>query len=389
MPVTSTNYLLTLPDDIYMNKITNHQLYRLIMAHFLELIREPAILFWGILFPILMAWGLGLAFTKKADITRRAVVIRTEIAAQQPDSSKIYNFLHRNEQYANRQFTVTLKSEKLGNTHLLFIESTKDSAITLLKKGTALLIVEDCGTDVKYHFDPANAEAQAAFMQISSIVNHGINFYDSEQAEIKPITLTGMRYIDFLVPGLMAMGIMMSCTWGITYSLIERRSKKLLRRMVATPMKKSYFLMALMSARFTMNVAEAAILLLFGWMAFGITIQGSILAFGLIFITSNMAFTGISVLVSSHTSSTEVGNGIINAITTPMMVLSGVFFSYQNFPEWSQPVIKNLPLTMAVDTMRSIFNEGAGLAQTIVPAMILGITGIVCFTVGLKIFKWY
>jgi ABC-type multidrug transport system permease subunit len=212
---------------------------------------------------------------------------------------------------------------------------------------------------------------------------------DGNNAEIKPLTITGTRYIDFLVPGLITMGVMMSTMWGLSYGLIEKRSKKLLRRLVATPMKKSHFLIALITVRVAMNFFEAMALLIFGIIAFKMTIQGSIPAMILLFLAGNIAFAGIAVLASSHTSNTEVGNGIINFVVMPMMILSGIFFSYQNFPDWSIPVIQMFPLTMLTDGIRSIFNEGAGFPEVALPVLILTATGVIFFGAGLKIFKWH
>ena len=140
--------------------------------------------------------------------------------------------------------------------------------------------------------------------------------------------------------------------------------------MVATPMKKSNFLLALITARFAMNVMEAVLLCTFAWLYFGIEIQGSWPALILVFLAGNIAFSGISVLTSSHTANPEVGNGIINAIVTPMMVVSGVFFSYHNFPDWALPVIRYLPLTMIADSFRSIFNEGGRFTGCVVRSII-------------------
>ena len=159
--------------------------------------------------------------------------------------------------------------------------------------------------------------------------------------------------------------------------------------MVATPMKKSNLLVALITARFFMNAVEAILLFFFAWLYFGIHIQGSISALIIIFIAGNIAFAGISVLISSHTSNPEIGNGLINALVTPMMVVSGIFFSYQHFPDWTLPVIRLLPLTMLADGVRSIFNEGAGMMQIWKETLLLTATGVVTFVIGLKIFKWY
>ena len=138
-----------------------------------------------------------------------------------------------------------------------------------------------------------------------------------------------------------------------------------------------------------MNFIEAGLLFLFSYLVFGITIQGSIPALILIFIAGNVSFAGISILTSSRTANPEVGNGLINAIATPMIVLSGIFFSYHNFPAWAIGFIKILPLTVLADGIRSIFIEGAGLPDIVIPFIALMVTGIICFYIGLRFFRWY
>jgi ABC-2 type transport system permease protein len=234
-----------------------------------------------------------------------------------------------------------------------------------------------------------NPDAQLTYLKLRSIFGAGETNPVTTDAEIKPLTVTGTRYIDFLVPGLITMGVMMSCMWGISYGIIEKRSKKLLRRLVATPMKKSHFLIALITVRITMNFIESFVLFVFALFAFKMKIQGDITALIIMFLAGNIAFAGIAVFVSSNTSNTEVGNGLINFVVFPMMVLSGIFFSYQNFPDWSLPVISKLPLTMLTDGIRSIFNEGAGYHEVAFPILILILTGVAFFTAGLKIFKWH
>jgi ABC-2 type transport system permease protein len=242
---------------------------------------------------------------------------------------------------------------------------------------------------VEYHFDPMNADAELIYLKLSNIIGKGELHKVSNNSVIRPLTVQGTRYIDFLVPGLITMGVMMSSMWGISYGIIEKRSKKLLRRLVATPMKKSHFLIALITVRISMNFIESLILFLFSLIAFKMTIQGDISALILTFLAGNIAFAGIAVFVSSHTSNTEVGNGLINSIVFPMMILSGIFFSYQNFPEWSLPVIKTLPLTILTDGIRSVFNEGAGYNELVKPILILTGTGVLFFSIGMKIFKWH
>jgi ABC-type multidrug transport system, permease component len=380
-----------------MNRLIRfNQLWQLISALFLEIVREPGVLFWGILFPILMSLGLGLAFTKKADVIRKVAVINiNESLTSGSENSVVAGFLQKNceKNVSGKpdtwQWKYTIRDEKLGNSVFLFYKMKWDEAVKFLKRGTINVLLLGINDSVEYHFDPMNSDAQLTYLKLSSIVGKGAVQAVQSNTEIKPLTVTGTRYIDFLVPGLITMGVMMSSMWGISYGIIEKRSKKLLRRLVATPMKKSHFLIALITVRITMNFIESLVLFLFALFAFKMTIQGSISALILMFLAGNIAFAGIAVFVSSHTSNTEVGNGLINFVVFPLMILSGIFFSYQNFPEWSLPVIKNLPLTMLTDGIRSIFNEGAGYHDIALPILILLAVGILFFSVGLKIFKWH
>ena len=380
-----------------MNRLVRfNQLWQLISALFREIIREPGVLFWGILFPILMSLGLGLAFTKKSDVIRKVAIINiSDNSPMGSETSIVADFLQNNCEKNGSvgsglwQWKYTIKDEKLGNSVFLFYNMKWDEAIRFLKRGTINVLLLGKNDSIEYHFDPMNPDAQLTYLKLSTIVGKGATQPVESSFEIRPLTVTGTRYIDFLVPGLIAMGVMMSSMWGISYGIIEKRSKKLLRRLVATPMKKSHFLIALIAVRIFMNFIESLVLFLFALIAFKMTIQGNISALILMFLAGNIAFAGIAVFVSSHTSNTEVGNGLINFVVFPMMVLSGILFSYQNFPDWSLPVIKNLPLTMLTDGIRSIFNEGAGYNEVMLPIIILLAIGTLFFSVGLKIFKWH
>ncbi|MCX6229805.1 MAG: ABC transporter permease [Bacteroidia bacterium] len=371
-----------------MNKITNHQLYRLVVAHFAEIIREPAVIFWGVIFPILMAWGLGIAFTQKTGVHAKIAIVRTEQTID-GRKSKLFAGLTENGIKKDSSYLVTLKNEKLGDAQLNYFETSSSNAYRLLKKGKVSVIIEDSNRGSKYSFDPSSQDAKAAYQLAADFEQNGTKSYAKMQESIVPLTLKGSRYVDFLIPGLLGMGIMMACCWGISYTIIDRRSKKLLRRMVATPMRKTNLLIALITARFFMNLAEAILLFIFAWIYFDVTIQGSVSALILLFMAGNIAFSGIAILISSRTASSEVGNGMINAIVTPMMVVSGVFFSYHNFPDWAVSVIQYLPLSMIADGFRTIFNEGGTFVDVWREAVILASVGVSTFVIGIKTFKWY
>lgn len=238
---------------------------------------------------------------------------------------------------------------------------------------------------MQYFYDPRNPDAMNTHLLLDKLFSK----VPVNAAELKAINTSGNRYIDFLIPGLLAMGIMNSCMWGIGYNLIEYRMKKLLRRMIATPMKKSHFLIAGFIFRTGICLLEAVTLIGFAIIFFGIEVQGSWLAFTLLFLAGILCFSGIAIITASRAQSTQVGNGIMNAVILPMTILSGIFFSYHNFPEWAQVVIKYLPLTMLADNIRAVFIEGAGLEAALFPVCFLSAVGILCYAVGLKIFKWY
>ncbi len=379
-----------------MKNITNHQLYQMITANIKELVREPGVLFWGIVFPILMSLGLGVAFTKKKETVTSVAVIGKNHLIRQPDSASLIEVLLRTNKAPieiTRDGKITrrlvIPDEKLGNSTFIFCDLSWQQAMVSLKRGNLSMVVDEKGGALQYHFDPMNPDAQLSYLKLSKLFgNQGVMLKPAGD-DIEPLTVTGTRYIDFLVPGLIAMGVMMSSMWGVTYNIIERRSKKLLRRMVATPMKRSNFLMALILVRTLMNFVEAGLLFLVASLVFGITIQGSIPALFVLFIAGNISFSGIAILLSCNTAKTEIGNGLINAVSMPMMVLSGVFFSYHNFPEWSIPTIQKFPLTMFADGIRSIVIEGAGFTEVGIPILILSISGALMFMAGLKLFRWH
>jgi ABC-2 type transport system permease protein len=379
-----------------MNRIFNwRQLKTLTLANFKEMLREPGVLFWGIVFPILMSLGLGIAFNTKSDVIRKIGIIGNTDSIFKDTSLLIHKFLavktikSYNEKEKTDNYLFRIENKKLGNTNFHFRILTWNDAVMELKRGKISLVMEEKNDSVNYLFDPANPDAQLTYIRLSQIFGSRDFVSDENDVNIKPLTLEGTRYVDFLVPGLIAMGIMMSIMWGVSYTIIERRSKKLLRRMVSSPMKKSHFLISIIAVRVCMNFIEGCLIFFFAFLVFGIRIQGSLPALLLVFISGNIMFSGLAVFISSKTSKTEIGNALINLVVMPMMLLSGIFFSYHNFPDWMITVIQKLPLTMVADDIRSIFIEGAGIAQIATHCLILCLGGIIFFTAGIRIFKWY
>jgi ABC-type multidrug transport system permease subunit len=341
-------------------------LYQLILVQFKSFFREPAIIFWAILFPIIMAWVLGLAFSKKGE-NLRTVFITSETVITKLEGEQVF------------------ASETGTPFRIRFIKANTEDAIRAIKRGVIALYIEPKGDSLVYHFDPSNPDAQLLHL----IIERELSNAATTRASVMPLETKGTRYIDFLIPGLIGLGIMNSCLWGIGWNLIETRMKKLLRRMVATPMKKTVFLGALMITRVILGGIETLLLFAFAYFYFGTEITGSFVAFVIVFLAGVLAFSGIAILTASRTAKSEIGNGLINAVTLTMTILSGIFFNYHNFPDWAISFIQVLPLTILADSIRAIFIEGAGMQDVMKAIIVLSITGLVTFTLGLKVFKWY
>lgn len=358
----------------------------LVALEFKEFFREPEIIFWAFVLPILLAWLLGIAIGSSNGLRRNVALIA--------DSE---------ECIASWQSWIDSVRAGLGNVHsqvprgsgrassdenIQFFILSEEDAARALKEGSVFMLVDRVpgGSSVRFSFDPRNEQANMTFLMIDRAL-HGADPVDT--SIVRPLTLQGTRYIDFLVPGLLAMDIMSSAMWGIGWALIEIRIKKLLRRMAATPMSKSMFLCSHFVTRLLVNSVEFIALFIFAHLYFGVRIQGSIAALAAVFVAGNAAFAGIAIFVSSRTANPRVGNGLINAVTFPMTLLSGVFFSYKQFPAWVQPIVKILPLTALTDSMRTVFNGGAGFSDVAFPIGVLAAIGLLFFSLGMRIYRWY
>lgn len=355
-------------------------LWQLIIAQLKEWMREPGSVFWSFAFPLLMIVAFGIAFSERQEIVKDAAMVK------QPGDT-VFEEIIENGKLKDSVYTMRFENENTLDIVYHFRKASWDEAIIMAKRGKVDLILSQEDGAVSYHYDPLNPEAELIQMQLAEFFDKG--HIGGSKENVQFLSAQGTRYIDFLVPGLITMGIMMSIMWGVSYALIEKRSKKLLRRMVATPMKKSYFLLSQIITRLMLTMTEAAVILWFASMLFNVQIQGSVPGLILLFLAGNFCFMGIAILISSRTANTQVGNGLISFITMPMMILSGIFFSYQNFPDWAVAAIRVLPLTKFTDEVRAVVNEGATFAQILDGFSVLTIAGIILFFTGLKVYKWY
>ena len=201
-------------------------------------------------------------------------------------------------------------------------------------------------------------------------------------------TEPGSRYIDFLIPGLLGMNLMNSGMWGVGFALVDMRQRKLLKRFVATPMRRSDFLLALTSSRLVLMLVESALLLGFGVLVFHMRVMGSLLTIVLIGAIGAVSFGGLGLLTASRAQKIESVSGLINLVMMPMWIFSGVFFSYERFPAAVHPFIKVLPLTALNDALRAPSLKAPLSPRNPDACWCFVLWGGISFLLALRWFRW-
>jgi ABC-2 type transport system permease protein len=244
------------------------------------------------------------------------------------------------------------------------------------------------GNPVEYRFDPTRPESVLARGRVDDAIQRAAGRADPVAVRETLSTEPGARYIDFLIPGLLGMNIMSGGMWGVGFVLVDMRSRKLLKRLVATPMRRTHFLGAMLGSRMLLVFLEMLLLLAFGRFFFGMVVQGGLLLIALLALLGAFGFAGLGLLVASRAQKTETVTGLMNLVMLPMFVLSGVFFSAERFPAVLQPFVQALPLTALNDSLRAVILEGAGFGSQLPRIAILAAWGGVSFLLALRVFRW-
>jgi len=342
-----------------MSKLEMSSLYQLTAMRFCLFVREPEAIFWTFLFPILLTIGLGIAFRdREADVL--------------PVGATTVQLAHALA--ADKGLSATTMNEADG--------------ARALATGKILLLAIQRPAGVSYKYDDTNSDARIARLQADHAIQAAAGQKDAVHAENLLVREVGARYIDFVVPGLLGMNLMGSAMWGLGFAIVEARQKKLLKRMVASPMPRWQYLASFLLSRLAMLVIEMAVFLGFARLAFGVPFRGSLLQLFLLCALISLAFSALGLLVSSRAKTIEAASGLMNLAMLPMWILSGVFFSASRFPAVIQPLVRVLPLTAAVDVLRGNMLQGMGMVQLAVPVGILLIWFALPFAVSLQIFRW-
>jgi ABC-2 type transport system permease protein len=338
-------------------------LVELTLARLREFVREPEAVFWVFLFPVIMTCALGIAFRSRGAEPVIAGVV------EQAGADQIIAALERNGGFTVRRIPPA------------GIEQA-------LRSGKAPVVVVP-GTPPIYRYDEARAESQVARLAVDAALQRAAGRADAFAPIQQPMETVGSRYIDWLVPGLLGMNIMGTGMWGVGFAVVNARSKRLLKRLVATPMSKAHYLLALILSRLATLAIEVIVIVGFAWAFFGVAVHGALWALAVLAVIGALTFAAVGLFVASRARTIEALSGLMNFIMLPMWVLSGVFFASTNFPDAMQPVIRALPLTALNDALRVIINDGGSIDAVAPQLGLLAAWGGVSFVLSMKLFRWH
>jgi ABC-2 type transport system permease protein len=338
-------------------------LVQLTRVRYREFFREPEAVFWVFVFPVLLAAGLGIAFRNRAPERTVVAVVAS------PGDTTVLSALRRGPELDPRLMT-------------------DSAAAQALRTGDVALVVERSGGAVEYRYDDTRPESRTARLLVDDALQQYQGRRDPVPVRERLVRERGARYIDFLVPGLLGMNLMGSGIWGLGFAIVDARKKRLLKRLIATPMARWQYLASFALSRLTLLFIEVGLLLGFAVLAFGVPLRGSIPLLILICLLSSLCFASLGLLIASRAQTIEGASGLMNLAMLPMWIFSGVFFSASRFPEAIQPVIQLLPLTAVIDALRANVLRGAGW-HAVAPELgiIVGWMAL-SFVLALKLFRW-
>jgi ABC-type multidrug transport system permease subunit len=363
---------------------TFHPLVELTLVRIREFLREPEVIFWVFAFPILLVCALGIAF-RNAGPEKIPIAVE-RVGTDDAASKALFDALSRSADIEPLLLSSADATQALRSGKVALVVQPKSGNVEAVPGNSGQS--NNLLSNFDYRFDPTRPESRQARLVADDALQRAAGRGDVVRAGEQTFTEPGARYIDFLIPGLLGMNMMGSGMWGIGFAVVNARTRKLLKRFAATPMRRSHYLLSFVFSRLLFLVLEVIVVIAFAWFAFGFTVRGSFLEMSFLLLLGAMTFAGIGLLVAARPKTIEGVSGLMNLVMMPMWLLSGTFFSSARFPEFIQPFIKALPLTALNDSLRGVMNDGASVATNWVAVGVMLAWCIVSFFLALRTFRW-
>jgi ABC-2 type transport system permease protein len=322
-------------------------------ARNLEFLRDRGTLIFTILLPVMVVIGMGFVFGGPERPLFKVGVLDTHI------DSKAYPFLAERyvEFVAEKDVNAAMRSLTHQQLDLL-VDTHAPSRYWVNTDSPKGYIVEK----LLLAADPAAAR--------------------------QPVSGKAVRYVDWLFPGILGMNMMFSCLFGVGYVVLRYRKSGFLKRLHATPLTAFEFLSAQVLSRLALILFVTAILYFGIGAIIGFHNAGSGALLALVTLLSALSMIALGLTIAARFSSEELVGGLLNMLTWPMMLLSGIWFSLEGSPRWVQWVAHIFPLTHAIDAARAVMIDGAGTVQIAPHLLYLGLTALVFLAFGAWSFRW-
>ncbi|MBO8172104.1 MAG: ABC transporter permease [Bacillaceae bacterium] len=365
---------------------------QLTMAQLRIFMRNRQVIFFSLLFPVLLMVMLG-SFVGDSGVSLSGLIVDQDEsqASGQLIASLEQQGIAEVGQSADLEEALDLL-EKGEHQFVLVIPDNYDETVMAWQKQGETGPVPDPASLTVYYDETNMVTSQLGLVAVRQVID-GIskNLTDYQPAlvmEQKPVESLGLQYIDFLVPGIVAMMIMSNNLNGVAGQIAAWRERGILRRMQSTPLRASTFISAQITARLLLNGFQAVIVLLIGFLFFDTQVRGSWLLLLLFVILGTLTFIAMGFIIAGLARTPESAGPIAGMISFPMLFLGGVFFPISSMPSFLQAMVKTLPISHLSTALRQVMNVGADLVALWPQALVLFGWMIVSFLVASYTFKW-
>lgn len=330
--------------------------YAVMMARNIEFMRDRSALAWNIIFPLIVIFGFGYMFQNDSqDIFKVALIGATA-----------------KENILNQAFAKTayIQFVPYGDTQ---------EALGKLRRHQVDMVYGS-GQPEKFWI---NSSAPKGYLLEKILRGSSAQIPERQTVEGRET-----RYVDWLIAGLLAMNMMFSSLFGVGYNIVRYRKNGVLKRLKATPIHAFEFLLAQIASRLILLVIVTSFVFWACKQLVHFQMMGSYLDLFLVLVAGSICLIALGLLTASRIASEEFAGGLLNAISWPMMFLSGVWFSLEGAQPWVKKLAQIFPLTHVIDGARAIMNEGAPLSAAMPHIVALLVMSVIFLTVGAFAFKW-
>ena len=346
----------------------------MILANYRMTLRNRMALFWNLAFPMIFIVLFGFLFSTDFSV---------DIGVAGANANEM------SEEIAGQLEAISAFSVSTGDRvdELEALEDGNRSVVLVFSEGAE----EQLRAELFYdESNPQQSEIALGAVQ-QYLTQYNLAAMDGPQpveVTTQAIASNDLRYIDFLVPGILAMSIMNSGLIGLASAFVSYREKGILRRIKATPFPLSQFIVARIVTQLTIALTQAVVLIGLAKLLFDLRIDGNLLNVFVMVILGATAFLSLGFVISSFARNQEAADALANAFSFPMLFLAGVFFPVDSAPAWLQPITRAMPLRYLADAMRDLMVRGSTLPDQWFNILIMLLTAVVGLALSLRLFKW-